>query len=264
MSPRARAREPSFAQSLLARTHDTAAAESLHTELIVRRPLHLQPTSAADQPLDFRLARERVRNAKAAAKKRSKQRPRPLSAKQKRALGVYEIPKNMARWGVWEGVNRMWRGYVREILGVDGKKVAEGQAVHVDVRNAGAALAGADLHGAEVEVVRSRCVGRVGIRGIVMKETKGTVELVTRTDVIKGETLVVTNGSDADSFSIVVPKEYTIFRLEIPITNEDLGAGAIEKQSVQRLVFELYGDQFSYRPAERATKKLKLHLPADI
>jgi len=46
-------------------------------------------------------------------------------------------------------------------------------------------LAGADLHGAVVEVVRSRAVDRVGIRGTVVKETRGVVVLVTEGDTVK-------------------------------------------------------------------------------
>jgi len=44
-------------------------------------------------------------------------------------------------------------------------------------------LASGDLHGALVEVVRSRAVDRVGIRGIVIKETRGVLVVVTQ----KGE-----------------------------------------------------------------------------
>ena len=46
-------------------------------------------------------------------------------------------------------------------------------------------LCSADFHGAEVEVVRSRCVGRVGLKGIVLKDTKFTFEIITSADIIK-------------------------------------------------------------------------------
>jgi ribonuclease P protein subunit POP4 len=37
-----------------------------------------------------------------------------------------------------------------------------------------------------VEVVKSRCVERVGIKGIVAKETRGTFEVITERNELKG------------------------------------------------------------------------------
>lgn len=71
----------------------------------------------------------------------------------------------------------------------EGREGRSGGGAHVTVtaQSAGSRLASADFHGAEVEVVRSRCVGRVGVRGIVVRDTKFTFEVVTRRDVVKGE-----------------------------------------------------------------------------
>jgi ribonuclease P protein subunit POP4 len=57
---------------------------------------------------------------------------------------------------------------------------------YVDPRNAGPLLTSADYHGALVEVVRSRCVSRVGVRGIVVRDTKSTFEIVTPKNQLKG------------------------------------------------------------------------------
>lgn len=53
----------------------------------------------------------------------------------------------------------------------------------------GAKLVSADFHGAEVEVVRSRASGRVGIQGIVVRDTKFTFVVVTAKDEVKSEFL---------------------------------------------------------------------------
>ena len=70
---------------------------------------------------------------------------------------------------------------MREILRLDGR---EGRA-YVAPANAGPILVSADYHGAEVEVVRSRCVSRVGLKGIVVKDTKFTFDIITRKNEIK-------------------------------------------------------------------------------
>lgn len=49
----------------------------------------------------------------------------------------------------------------------------------------GSKLVSADFHGAEIEVVRSGCAGRVGIRGVVVRDTKFTFVVVTERDEVK-------------------------------------------------------------------------------
>ena len=68
-------------------------------------------------------------------------------------------------------------------LKVDGKN---GSGI-VTPASHGAKLVSADYHGAEVEVVRSRCAGRVGTKGIVVRDTKFTFQIVTEKDEVKSE-----------------------------------------------------------------------------
>lgn len=56
----------------------------------------------------------------------------------------------------------------------------------------GAKLVSADYHGAEVEVVRSRSSGRVGLKGIVVRDTKFTFVIVTAKDEVKSKWYLVT------------------------------------------------------------------------
>lgn len=154
----------------------------------------------------------------------------------------------------------MWCGYIREILGlsVDTQYNAKGASRWIDAKSAGPLLAGADFHGARVKVVRSRCTGRVGLEGIVIRDTKYTFEVVTRGDEVK-----------------ILPKEYTVFRFEVPLAddmkgdikggrkNGEGGEGAGEDKA-KPFVFELYGHFFLTRAPERASKKFVLHLHPDL
>lgn len=115
-------------------------------------------------------------------------------------------------------------------------------------------LCSADFHGAELEVVRSRCVSRVGVKGIVVKDSRFVFEVVTKGDGVK-----------------ILPKEHTVFRFTVPRpTKEDAEAvdglkeeGQTEEQT-KDLIFELHGDQFEYRAADRATRKFKPHYLPDL
>lgn len=244
-----------FALELVAGHHDPHIALPFYITRILQRPLLLRPSTEEDQREDIRTTRQlkRARRAEAHAKRKSK-KPKPLSAKEKRAFGVHEIPKEEQKYAIYEPLHRMWLGYIREILGLDGS-VVQGYGGYVMAKGAGPLLASADYHGALLEVVRSRCVSRVGLRGIVVKDTKFTYEMITPKNELK-----------------VVPKEHTIFRFEIPLRDdntegeneqEESKEGQEQKQK-KTLIFELHGTAFENRAAERATKRVKLHLSSDL
>jgi ribonuclease P protein subunit POP4 len=65
--------------------------------------------------------------------------------------------------------------------------VKAGAHSYVSPASHGSKLVSADYHGAEVEVVRSRCAGRVGAKGIVVRDTKFTFVIVTEKDEMKSE-----------------------------------------------------------------------------
>lgn len=61
----------------------------------------------------------------------------------------------------------------------------------VTAQSHGSRLASADFHGAEIEVVRSRCASRVGMKGIVVRDSKFTFVIVTEKDETKSKCHVV-------------------------------------------------------------------------
>ncbi|KAH7410988.1 Rof/RNase P-like protein [Cadophora sp. MPI-SDFR-AT-0126] len=236
-------------RSLLARAFSPDTAGRIFTEKIKTRPLHLKPT----EPDTAQQQRRRTREAKELRKK--KQKPAPLSARQKRALCLYDIPKSQQKYAIYEPLNRMWVGYIQELLWEDGimRQVTPSMATR---------LCSADFHGAELEVVRSRCVSRVGVRGIVVKDSRFVFEVVTKGDGVK-----------------ILPKEHTVFRFTVPrLAKEKVAAiqegkdeGKTEekmneatKENAKDVVFELHGDQFEYRAADRATRKFKPHYLPDL
>lgn len=75
----------------------------------------------------------------------------------------------------------MWVRYMQDMLDLGEKKFKP----PMTPLSHGSKLSSADFHGAEVEVVRSRCEGRVGVRGIVVRDTKFTFVVVTRGDEVK-------------------------------------------------------------------------------
>jgi ribonuclease P protein subunit POP4 len=137
----------------------------------------------------------------------------------------------------------MWIGYMQEIL-FDGKPIDRA----VTAESIGSKICSADFHGAKVEVVRSRCVSRVGVKGIIVKDLRHVFEVVTEKNGVK-----------------VLPKEGTVFRIVVPLVEKEKGIGeSVEdkaggKSETKECVFEVHGDQFIYRAADRANRKFKSH-----
>lgn len=117
-----------------------------------------------------------------------------------------------------------------------------GKRNYVDANGAGPILVSADYHGALLEVVRSRCGSRVGVTGIVVKDTKFTFEMVTAKDELK-----------------IMPKEHTVFSFEVPFEPKEDGT-----QALKPLVFEIHGGQFESRAPDRANKKFRPHFDPDL
>ncbi|KAL4802363.1 hypothetical protein BDV18DRAFT_65633 [Aspergillus unguis] len=230
------------AQALLARAHSPETAETLFTERIKQRPLHLRGTSPT--PADNR-SRRRLHRLRKKEYFLRHQKPKPLSAREKRESGIYKLPKEECKYETFKVLNAMWAEYMREILdlgpGGGAWKHPGPNGKLITASSHGSKLVSADFHGAEVEVVRSRCAGRVGISGIVVRDTKFTFVVVTAADGVK-----------------TIPKEQTVFRFCVPLPDSKDGEEKKDSEGDDnKVVLELHGSQFQNRPVDRANKKFK-------
>jgi ribonuclease P protein subunit POP4 len=168
-----------IAHTLLSRAHSPDSATQQFTERIKQKPLFLRATSPTASDNRSRRRLHRLRKKEYFIRH---QKPRPLSARQKRDSGLYDLPKEECKYAIFKGLHELWVGYMQEILDVKG-----GPHGHISPASHGSKLVSADYHGAEVEVVRSRCAGRVGVKGIVVRDTKFTFVVVTERDEVKSE-----------------------------------------------------------------------------
>ncbi|KAJ5312381.1 hypothetical protein N7508_003211 [Penicillium antarcticum] len=225
-----------IAQTLLSRAHSPESTATQFTEKIKQRPLYLRPTESTATDNRSRRRLHRLRKKEYFLKH---QKPRPLSAREKRESGLHDLPKDECKYAIFKGLHELWVEYMHEIL--DLKPGARAGPVSALVH--GSKLVSADYHGAEIEVVRSSCAGRVGVKGIVVRDTKFTFVLVTEGDEMK-----------------TIPKEQTIFKFTVPLPASAKGEQDQKESAVEwakPLVFELHGSQFENRPVDRANKKFK-------
>jgi len=259
-----------YTETLLSKAHPPELASQIFTEKIKSRVLNLNPTQPSDVA-DGRAQRRRER-AKKLALRRKSQKPKPLTAKEKRKLRVYKIPPECQKYEIYEPLHTLWVGYVQETLfggagmaprATGGGHVEKGKSLMLGQELA-AKIMTADLHGAEMKVVRSRCPSRVGIKGIMVKETKMTFEIVTKENMIKSEFDPFSIQSTANVRGIAIPKEHSIFEVEVPPKLPEVPPGTETIGGVKNLVFQIHGTNFMYRAAERGHKKFKAKPTWDI
>ncbi|KAJ2684663.1 RNase P/RNase MRP complex subunit [Coemansia spiralis] len=93
-----------------------------------------------------------------------------VTAKERRALRIYEIPSEAQKYANFLPLHRLWSQY---IAGVVGDKTGEQMLGRV-MR--------ADMHGAQLSVTRAKCPNYVGVSGIVAQETKNVFRIITTDD----------------------------------------------------------------------------------
>lgn len=245
-----------IAHTILSHAHPPAQAATLFTDRVQHKPLFLRPTSPT--PDDNR-NRRRLHRLRKKSYFLRKQKPKPLSAREKRVLGLYELPREECRYDVFLGLHRMWTEYMQEVLDLKGKEKDSGGGGRVVTPvSHGSKLVSADMHGAFLEVVRSRCSSRVGLKGIVVRDTKFTFLVVGPGDVVKCKLFSPLLRCMAVDCWIAIPKEHTVFRFMVPLprprSGQDDGQDTPESKE---LVFELHGSQFQNRAVDRANKKFK-------
>jgi len=257
------------AQTLLNQAHPSAVAATIFTDKVLHKPLRLRPSSPDPNSKDAR-AKRRLQRLHKKERLQRRQKPKPLSAKEKRITGIYDILDNARKYEIYVPLHKMWLGYMWEILGMK-----EGEDSFITAQSAGSKLGSADYHGADIRVVRSRCVGMVGLAGIVVKDTKFTFQVITKKDELKSARLLQQSKLAHERLLTcfpAIPKRHTVFQFDIPQPRSNReqiqGSQDITERDVEiqphALVFELHGSQFEIRPTDRATKKLKQRRMDDL
>ncbi|GJJ72131.1 ribonuclease P protein subunit POP4 [Entomortierella parvispora] len=119
-------------------------------------------------------------------KRKRNNKSKALTAKEKRTLGVYDIPVNARKYTLFQPLHDLWKGYIDELYGSSSPT------------NFSQKLLKADFHGAIITVIRSKCPTYVGVSGIVAQETENVFKIITVNDALR-----------------VVPKVNSVFTVHI-------------------------------------------------
>ncbi|KAK9236675.1 hypothetical protein V1525DRAFT_406212 [Lipomyces kononenkoae] len=185
-------------------------------------------------------------------------RPKPLSSAEKKRKKMFELQPEASNFMIYMELYKLWQSYAAELLGLT--PTSSPPTSHGQLQTLASKLTSADFHGAYVVVDRSKCVSRVGLQGIIVRDTKSAFVIVTKSNALR-----------------IVPKEHTVFRIGIRkpgIQARFKGESdqiIREKEKVQignttleLFSFLVYGSQLMYRPADRSGRKFKSKPTGDL
>jgi len=176
------------------------------------------------------LAAQRPKKGKGTPVRKSKKQ---LTAKERRNLGLFRLPKRGLQYSSFLPLHNLWTGYMKELLDLEGLEATgwkpclneEPRQMQLQTR-----LCRADLHGAMVKVAAATCPSHKEVQGLVVMETKNTLQILGKDNTLR-----------------VIPKLGSSFTFV-----------------VEGYLFTIPGASIDSKPAERATKKLKNKVPLDF
>jgi len=227
---------PTLVESLFSHSSDSSL---VYTSRIQNRQVALE--NPAKESRTKQLANQRkARQQQDAARRKS----RVISRKDAATTGVWDLKREETRYDLFLPLHLMWQSYMAELLGLSARpsSVTDQPLLRMPNKQAmQAKLVKADFHGSIISVRSAKNPALVGLSGIVIHETENTFKVITLKNKLK-----------------VIPKHNSTFVFTIPL----YAPAAAEPTDVPEpmIEFELYGDQFTFRSSDRATRKFKQKL----
>ncbi|XP_032826888.2 ribonuclease P protein subunit p29 isoform X1 [Petromyzon marinus] len=102
---------------------------------------------------------------------------RPLSSRERRRLGLFDIRPENQRYALFLPLHQLWLQYIDDLFG-GLKSTTRSEQIQMKMLKA-------DLHGAIITVEKSKCPTYVGTTGIMIQELKNVFKIITKDDKLK-------------------------------------------------------------------------------
>ncbi|KAI0736974.1 RNase P/MRP, p29 subunit [Fomitopsis betulina] len=198
------------------------------------------------------------------------------SSRDARYASFWRLQRQETKFHLFLPLHALWMGYMEELLarppapsGLNNNQstpeaIPNSAAMH-------AKLVKADFHGSIITVRQSKNACLVGLSGIVIHETENAFKIVTRKDQLKlvpkqnsrfAFAVPLYSRSDPSDPSEPSPSEPAATNDTVSLTltvNTGSSPADLTKTvlDLPHMEFELYGNQFCFRAAERAGRKFK-------
>ncbi|GAA99918.1 hypothetical protein E5Q_06621 [Mixia osmundae IAM 14324] len=184
------------------------------------------------------------RKEKELVRDQEKEKKRRSALRGQRILVGRGAGKDRMSYASLEPLHQLWLDYMAQLLNIalagppdpsglqtESPKPAYHDGLALGVQSK---LLKADYMGCFLVVKDAKNVDLIGLKGLVIQETASTFRIVTRNDVVK-----------------IIPKRRSIFTFALPLQQQP-------DQPAQELTFEIYGNQFAYRSADRVARNSKM------
>ena len=137
-----------------------------------------------------------VKQLKKDKKLKNPRKKKNLTCKLRKSLNLYKLDKNGEKleYEKFKVMNELWQQYMNKVLINLNEKSLENLSEESVLQY----VKQADLHGAIINVVRSKCKNLIGLRGIVLQEKRNVFVILTKANLIK-----------------TIPKHDNLFEIEI-------------------------------------------------
>lgn len=168
---------------------------------------------------------------------------------------LIQIEQTRYKYENFVPLHQLWLGYMSELLEIRLKTEGDegtGNLVPESVTPADkfkgipsvlsiqSKLLKADYHGAQMTVKQAKNPSLVGLEGIMIQESEQTFKIIDSKNRIK-----------------LIPKLHCVFQISLPLLVDDAPDPDQSESKNHSLVFNIFGNQFAFRPTERINKKFK-------
>lgn len=238
---------PAYIQASLTQSGDP---QGIYTNRVKNRHIVLENPARTSNAQTEHGAKKARRESGKKKRKTAALGRRPADAK-----GLWKLENGAQKFDLFLPLHQLWMGYMSELLGLSPpSSVPVGEAMP-NASSMHPKLVKADFHGSLLTVRQSKNPCIVGLTGIVIHETENAFKIITRKDQLK-----------------LIPKQNSIFTLAVPLYSTLLQtqfepveavSSALSGQrsgtvlDAPHIAFDLYGNQFCFRSADRAGRKFK-------
>ncbi|OBZ75741.1 Ribonuclease P protein subunit p29 [Grifola frondosa] len=254
---------PTYVKGSVTRVADPAQA---YASRIAGRQILLENPARTS-----RAKKEREQKDAKRVSEKARGKARIIAKHEARRRGLWKLKPEEIKFNLFLPLHFLWMGYMSELLALSSAppNSHNDPAAQVMPSAAGmhAKLIKADFHGSIMTVRKSNNPCLVGLSGIVIHETENAFKVITKQDQLK-----------------LIPKKNSIFCFAVPLysftpsalppatstskmllTSHETGdsmsssspSGTQTILDQPHIEFELYGNHFSFRAAERAGRKFK-------
>lgn len=238
---------PAYIQASLTQSGDP---QGVYTNRVKNRHIVLENPDRASNVQKERDAKKARRESEKKKRKTTALGRRPAGAK-----GLWKLENGAEKFDLFLPLHQLWMGYMSELLGLSPPSSVPVAEAMPNASSMHPKLVKADFHGSLLTVRQSKNPCLVGLSGIVIHETENAFKVITRKDQLK-----------------MIPKQNSIFTLAVPLYSTLLQTQFEPAEAVSsalsgqhsgtvldapHIAFDLYGNQFCFRSADRAGRKFK-------